>query len=369
MTNDNFLVNTLACLSYLHEPRKQRSCWSVGCTKSHNFCERIWSTCLVTSSGKESWSDGAGDFGSVSLGLSYLRPLERFIGSVIDLIITDHDSRSDTYCARDGFSVIANWHNSHECSCCLNFNWKGAGLSVSVIFSAEVSNLNCKSWAVRKKEDHDGHQLSGWEDVNDNTRKNLDVLWKRGSTGGGFGHSYIIGENVPGLNPMQTQQILFFLKTNARTTSPIDSYGGLALNWTEFFVCWRAHSEMTDSCRSIMWAWIDFGYVFALCLVFSIQHGLSGLKEKLKMARKGSAKDIGWVMANDAGDPIQDETDHFYTILEDLRLGGSCFFFIMHSCISWCSISAAVWEPQWLFVLTQFVWPGTAPVIEIITSH
>lgn len=79
--------------------------------------------------------------------------------------------------------------------------------------------------------------------------------------------------------------------------------------------------------------------------MFSIQHGLSGLKEKLKMARKGSAKDIGWVMANDAGDPIQDETDHFYTILEDLRLGGSCFFFIMHSCILWCSISAAVWEP------------------------
>lgn len=169
------------------------------------------------------------------------------------------------YCARDDFSVIANWHNSHECSCCLNFNWKGAGLSVSVIFSAEVSNLNCKSWAVRKKEDHDGHQLSGWEDVNDNTRKNLDVLWKRGSTGGGFGHSYIIGENVPGLNPMQTQQILFFLKTNARTTSPIDSYGGLALNWTEFFVCWRAHSEMTDSCRSIVWAWIDFGMLL-LCV-------------------------------------------------------------------------------------------------------
>lgn len=53
------------------------------------------------------------------------------------------------------------------------------------------------------------------------------------------------------------------------------------------------------------------------------------------MARKGSAKDIGWAMANDAGDPIQDETDHFYTILEDLRLGGSCFFFIMHSCILW----------------------------------
>ena len=71
----NFLVNTLACLSYLHEPRIQRSCWSVGCTKSRNFCERIWSTCLVTSSGKESWYDGAGDFGSVSLGLSYLRPL------------------------------------------------------------------------------------------------------------------------------------------------------------------------------------------------------------------------------------------------------------------------------------------------------
>lgn len=219
MTNDNFLVNTLACLSYLHEPRIQRSCWSVGCTKSHNFCERIWSTCLVTSSGKEPWSDGTGDFGSVSLGLSYLRPLERFIGSVIDLIIT-LITILDRYllCAwRFQCDSKLTQEYTHECSCCLNFNWKGAGLSVSVIFSAEVSNLNCKSWAVRKKEDHDGHQLSGWEDVNDNTRKNLDVLWKRGSTGGGFGHSYFIGENVPGLNPMQTQQILFFLETNART--------------------------------------------------------------------------------------------------------------------------------------------------------
>lgn len=57
--------------------------------------------------------------------------------------------------------------------------------------------------------------------------------------------------------------------------------------------------------------------------MFSVQHGLSSLKEKLKMARKGSAKDIGWVMTNDAADPIQDETDRFYTIMEDLRLGGS----------------------------------------------
>lgn len=122
---------------------------------------------------------------------------------------------------------------THECSCCLNFNWKGAGLSVSVIFSAEVSNLDCKSWAVRKKEDHDGHQLSGWEDINDNTRKNLDVLWKRGSTGGGFGHSYIIGENVPGLNPMQTQQMLVFLSQKGERTH----------NWSNRFV-WRSCIEL-----------------------------------------------------------------------------------------------------------------------------
>ena len=47
--------------------------------------------------------------------------------------------------------------------------------------------------------------------------------------------------------------------------------------------------------------------------------GLSKLKEELKLAREGSSSEIGWVKSSEVDDPVQDETDLFYSIWEQLQ--------------------------------------------------
>lgn len=57
---------------------------------------------------------------------------------------------------------------------------------------------------------------------------------------------------------------------------------------------------------------------------------LSGLTEKLNglMNRQGSSGEIGWAMDN-VGDPVQDETELFYSIFEGLKWEITNVFFLM----------------------------------------